>query len=66
MNRLFQNSLLLCFAVVFATSAALAQVEGVTRDNGTGPDGVMIFPAKLAMFCDISSFDIKKDDVVEK
>ena len=66
MNRLFQTSLLLCFAVVFATSAALAQVEGVNRDNGTGPDGVMIFPAKLAMFCDISSFDIKKDDVVEK
>lgn len=66
MNRLFQHLILLIAVALWSVTAALAQVDGIKKDNGTGPDGVMIFPAKLALFCDISSFDINEDKVVDK
>ncbi len=36
------------------------------KDNGRGSDGVLIFPKKFALFCDISSTDIHTDGTVKK
>lgn len=59
------SGLSLVIGLLLALPAAAGLLPGVDRDNGTGPDGVMIFPKDLAMFCDISSADIAEEETVK-
>lgn len=62
MKLLYKTLTVLLFGLLFATSAA-AQFG---KDNGRDKDGVLIFPKKFALFCDISSTDIDVDGTVKK
>lgn len=64
MNLLLKTLAVYIFGLLFSASA-MAQL-GFGKDGGRGSDGVLIFPKKFAMFCDISSSDIHIDGTVKK
>lgn len=64
MKLLLKTLAVYIIGLLFSASA-MAQL-GFGKDGGRGSDGVLIFPKKFAMFCDISSSDIHIDGTVKK
>lgn len=61
--KLLYKTLAIFVVGLLLTAPAAAQLG---KDNGRGSDGVLIFPKKFALFCDISSTDIGVDGTVKK
>lgn len=62
MAGLLKYSLYISSLLLLSAADALALP---LQDNGTSTDGTMIFPKKMALFCGISSHDIKKTDALK-
>ena len=65
---LIKKVFLIITIIVFQIYTSFAQELDISKmqDNGTGPDGIMIFPQGMAMRCGISSHDGNDSDKIKE